>query len=149
MRKYADLLAGLRAEPEAFRDRELFVWVWKHGTPAPWAEVGLEEARARLKNDKLECWQDVDQPPPPGSYIIEFNSESNPPKFGGMWRILVDQPIYEPARKQGKLLLCTKVTTFNDLKLGNLQAWRRAAAAAAKADNDAWTASEFAKLLRD
>jgi hypothetical protein len=140
LRTFPDLLTGLRTEPEAFADRNLYVWVWEHGTLDAWAEDALGEAQKQYGNDEITCWQDVENPPPSGSFVIEFNSEVNPPAFTGIYRVLLT---YKAAK--GKLLLCTEVHTFEGLKLGHRATWRAAAKAASKEDDDEWEADEFAR----
>jgi hypothetical protein len=119
-----DLLTGLRTEPQSYRDRNLYVWVWEHEELDDVAQKALEEAKDNLGDDIL-CWQDVDEPPPPGSVVIEFNSEFSPPAFTGIYRILVDQPVYKT--DQCTLLLCRQVHAFEGMSLGHRATWRAAA----------------------
>ena len=136
------MLTGLQTEPLAFQDRNLFVWVWEHGTFAEWVWDELEHAQEQF-GAEVDCWQDVENPPPPGSFVIDFNSELHPPAFTGIYRILVDQPIYAAA--QGTLLLCLPVDQIEGMPLGHRATWRAAAAAAVLAqDGDAWEVDAFA-----
>lgn len=144
--RHPDLLTGLRAEPESYKDRGLYVWVWKHGTVGDWFDEALEQAQEQFGAD-VEAWQWDEEPPPPGSFVIDFNSEFDPPQFGGIYRILADQPIYQARR--GNLLLCMKVNAFEGMKLGSRAAWQAAARIAAlKAnDEDEWEANDFARFI--
>jgi hypothetical protein len=143
---YADLLAALHADPKAFSDRNLYIWVYPHGDFDDWVEDAGKAARQLHKNDLLEYWQDVEDPPPPGSYIIDFNSEGSVPTFSGIYRIIADQPEFKSAGNEGTLLLATKVTRFAGLERGDLRAWIAAASKAAKGKKDGtWSADAFAK----
>jgi hypothetical protein len=143
-RPFPDLLTGLVAEPEAFAGRNLFVWVYEYGTFSDWVEGALDKARVEFHDSKLECWQDVEDPPPPGSRIIDFNSEYDPPRGPAIYKILDDQPTYEVS--QGSLLLGKEVVDFDGMKVGDKKAWRAAAARAAiGGKTTAWNADDFAE----
>jgi hypothetical protein len=144
--QYSDLLTALRAEPNAFSDRDLYVWVYPHGNFDAWVEAAGKAAKNLHNNSRIEYWQDVENPPPPASYIIDFNSEGSRPSWSGIYRILADQPVYVPVGNEGTLLLATRVNSFAGLKRGDLKPWIAAAAKAAKVDEDGqWSADEFAK----
>ncbi len=145
--KYPDLLTGLRAEPNAYKDRNLYVWVYKHGTFDPWVSGALEQARMNFGgNGRVECWQDVVDPPPPNSFVIDFDSESDIPTFDGMYRIL-DPAIHKT--KKGTLLLCEPADRFEGSHLGHRATWQAAARAARDGGGgkDCWEANDFAHFI--
>lgn len=144
---HGDLLTGLQAQPQSYIDRDLYVWVWKHDDTDAWVDEVLEQAQEQFGKD-IECWQDVEDPPPPGSYIVDFNSDSDPPLLVGIYRVLLDQAVYKST--DGTLLLCRKVTNFEGMRLGSKAMWRIAAKAALEAtEGDKWEgeANDFARFI--
>jgi hypothetical protein len=140
--RHADLLSALRAEPLSFKDKNLFVWVWDFGEVDRWFGKAREQVKEEFGND-IECWQDVESPPSPGSFVLEFNSTSNPPTLDGLYCILGPS-----IHKNGTLLLCRPVQDFEGMPLGRVRLWRAAAKAAVDAgDGDTWEANDFARFL--
>lgn len=121
------LLTALQTNPNAFVDRNFRVWIWQVQDGAEWADAALAEIQQERPDPGLSYWQDVDNPPPAGSHIMEFNAAGNPPTLDGIWQIIEPSTL---VTERGTLLLCREVGQFHDLPLGNLQAWSHAAAAA-------------------
>lgn len=140
--KFADLFEGLTSDPDAFSERNLFVWVYEYQGYDRWAEEALRRAQVKFEDGSLTCWQDTEILPE-GSVVIEFNSAESPPKAMGMYRVLGGQPQLKYGA--GSLLLCTKIDNFEGLSLGATDIWQEAAALAAKTGKEEWGAVEFAR----
>jgi hypothetical protein len=132
----ASLLDVISKDPSAFgNDRDdLLVWVWKQDERDDWAERALEEERRLLDDRGIDCWQDVrvEAMPPAGAHVLEFDIPRAKAKFTGLWRVLADHPVLR--KKQGTLLLCTRVQTMQGLPLGDRAVWQDAATRAAQSE---------------
>jgi hypothetical protein len=140
------LLEALRMTPSSFADRAFVVWVEEELPDLdPWADhILLSEQKAR-SNSRILCWQDVEDPvPPQGSHILEFQVDKNG-KAGldGLYQILGDDPLVK--RRNGNLLLCKPVKTFEGLPLGDRKTWERAATAAGRTGREEWTIEAFGR----
>lgn len=146
----ADLLTALVADPDAFRDRNLYVWIWKQEDASAWTKAALAEAKM-TRSSKLDFWQDVDNPPPPGSHVVDFSVVNGRADFRGLWQVLTEEPEFKPASGEGTLLLCLEQTRFEGIPVGNRRAWEAAAskAFAARPEPDEWKADEFGEWCKE
>ncbi len=147
-----DLIKALLTTPAVFEDRNFFVWVYESEEASKKAYAAHTKAKKELGDDKISFW--VDAVKPPGSYILSF--EINEKFSSGLWQILGERHIYKYDDGKHHLLLCRNINTFDGLKLGSKQMWRKAAAQAAnfasqadkkkpESGQDEWDVVDFAK----
>lgn len=139
---FRDLLCGLTNAPDAFRDRDLLIWIGEWGEPSERGLEVLNDAVKQYHDESLHFYEHVTNEPPGGSCILDFDARESPPRFAGMWRLLA-QPVYGPKSKS--VLLCKKVSRFEGLAVGNRMRWRQGAAAALEAGDVEIDAVEFAR----
>lgn len=120
------------------------MWVYADHTVPQWLETTVaEEKETRKLGFDIYPYYDVTAPtPPPGSYILDFNSENTERVIlDGLYQVLRDSPLIK--RRGSNVLLCREAR-FDDLPLGNRKRWEQAATKAANGDFKSWKASDFA-----
>jgi hypothetical protein len=146
-----NLLSAIMKHPGQFKDRNLYIWIWKQSKLSPWAEDALEDVK-KVRGPNIDSWQDVENPPPPGSYVLDFSLTKKRAEFGGLWQILTEEPVFEPASGKGKLLLCVERQQFGGLLVGDVKEWEAAAykfvTNNGSPDEDEWPADVFGEWFR-
>lgn len=139
----ASLLVLARRDPSALAGFNVRIWLRDHGQSPEWA-VWLARVQQVTRGElQLGFW--VGTQAPPGSYIVDFDAQRDPPGYRGIWRVLDDAPV--AASSDGAILLARRVLTIDGRRLGSNQAWRRAAAAARAATkgSGSWDLQTFAE----
>ena len=141
-----DLLSLLKKQPESFVGRNAFVWLWDQSQPiSRWAEKEFKAVQSERKDTTFTYWQDITNPPPAGSFILDFDTSSGRPKFTGLWQALNEQHLHRAKNGSGTLLLMSERSKFQGLKLGSLLEWRRGAVKAMETGVDEFQLADFAK----
>ncbi len=140
-----NLLSSLQHDPSAFADRGICVWVQNWAKASQEAVGMVEEIRTVRSDPGIDLWENIEDPPAPGSTVIDFNVGRGLPKLTGLWHILDDQPEYEDDYDGPRLLLCRRVVSYEALPLGNEKAWRQAAKRASATGETEWSVDDFAR----
>ncbi len=145
----ASLLEVAKHDPQALRDRNILVWVWKHTERSNWANDKLKHEQSSRYDSEIDCYENVHGAcVVPGSYILDFNLSSGASPVFGAWQVLLEKPLVKEKVRglTNNILLCRYVNSVAGLKLGPRKSWNDAAKRAASSSKDEWALSEFAAL---
>lgn len=137
----------MKNNPDAFLDRNIFVWIYEHEGLADWAESAKSAAQDERKNSSIDCWQDVGKTLPEGSIVIDFDLQEKKIIIDDVYAVLTDNPFIKT--KNGDILLCQPVKNVLDLPLGSKIRWKQAAMRAVKAEphRNEWHVEQFHQYL--
>jgi len=122
----ASLLVLARRDPQALGAFGVQIWLRDPAPPPEWAIWLAHVQQVARGEPQLGFW--VGAEASPGSYIVDFDAQGDPPGFRGIWRVLDDAPL--AATSDGSILLARRTLRIEGRRLGSNQTWRRAAAAA-------------------
>ncbi len=137
------LLVLARRDPGALSAYQVRIWLREHAPPPEWAVWLAQVQRIARGDPQLGFWVDADAPA--GTYIVDFDTRSDPPGFRGIWRVLDADPVVEIA--EGSILLARRALKIDGRRLGSNQAWRRAVSTARSTDGApaSWALQPFAE----
>ncbi len=137
------LYDAVKNSRESFRDRDVYVWVYRHEDQDKGAKDAFAiERKKRSLLPMSDFWQwDNSEPPPPGSYVLDFDFATDGTTYQNAWQILVDDPLVK--RGKDTILLCKPASSILGFKLGDVRKWEAAAKRAFSEKGAEWSGHLF------